>query len=286
MILLRVLLIFLFLISSAHSVEVLEVVGEVVKFRTTEHEIPTGSKVSIYSKKNKKGKRKKLAIAKVIGKLGKIYSAKILKKRKTTKITDGQYVRISKKYRIGSGGKTAKKGKGNKKSKSANGAHSFLARLRPLGMVTGYYDVEAEFALKGSNRSFGLSLALLNFENSNKTVAGFGGIGKYKIYFSPRAISKGLYVSALFGFYRLSVEGESDIGDTLSVYVYGPYLGSVLGYQYFINDKWSVSVAAGGGLFVLPSEIETTNSTGQTSTIEIPLSGFAPNIDINIGYSF
>lgn len=271
----------------SHGVEVLEVKGKTFTFRTLDYEIPLKKNVLVYSKtKSKKGKERKLAIGRIIKVEGKIYTAKVIKRyRKKERVTEGLQIRISKKYRVNKD-QSKEKTAGNKK-KSGKGSYvNFLAKLRPLGVATGYFDAEAEFALKGSNKSFSLLVTYITLENDTDSVNGLGFIGKYNRYFSDRAISKGLYLSGAFGLYIMTASGFATNGALITVDLYVPFIGGTLGYQFLFKDKYSISLGGGGGMYVVSSEIDTTSITGTESTLSVPLSGFTPTLDISFGMAF
>jgi hypothetical protein len=281
---------FFFLFSGLVSaVEVLDVKGKTFQFRTLDYEIPLKKKVIVYSsKKSKSGKRRKLAIGRIIKVEGKIYTAKVIKKyRKKEKLVEGLKIRISKRYRVKDrpSKDTAKK-KEDSKDKGKSQHLNFLAKVRPLGVATGYYDAEGEFALKGSNKSFSLVVAYISLESNSKSVAGLGGIGKYNRYFSERAISSGFYLSGAFGMYIMTASGKASNGSIINVDLYVPYLGGTVGYQFIFNKKYSLSLGGGGGIYLVSSEVDTTAITGEDSTLEVPLSGFTPTIDLSFGMSF
>lgn len=279
----------------ANAVEVLEVKGKNITFQANEYEIPLKKRVLVYSKKKtKKGKLKRLAIARITSQKDKLYTAKIIKRYSKEKIKTGYLVKISKKFKAKNNNENKKIADKNgnekdaKKGKESKDSLNFLAKLRPLGVATGYFDVEAEFALKGSSKSFGLVFAYIGLESDSgtQTVEGFGVIGKYNRYFSPRAISKGFYMSGAFGLFVLTANGVASNRSILNVELYVPYLGGSLGYQFLFSEKFSLSVGGGAGYYLISSEIDTTSLTGTASTMEIPLSGFTPLVDFAIGYSF
>lgn len=280
-----ILFIFLLLPTFATAVEVLEVSGKTIKFRTLEYEIPIKKRVLVYSKKkSKKGRPLKLALARITGVEGKIYSAKVIKKYRKEEIKEGYRIRISKKYRIKG---NEKKKDGAKKKQDANVEnHGFLLKVRPLVVASGYADIEAEFALKGSSKSFGVVFAYIGLESNTQSVGGFGVLGKYTRYFSPKAISKGFFLSGSFGLYILTASGYASNRSKLNVDLYTPYFGGTLGYQIFFKKKWSFAIGGGAGYYLIASEIDTTALTGTSSTMEVPLSGFTPVIDLSFGYSF
>lgn len=226
--------------------------------------------------------KKKFAIAKVINIDESWVTAKVLKKRKG-RIESGMIIKFSKKYKVGS--------KSFKKRTKGQTSKDTAFRLRPLGVLTGYYDGEIEFGVDKSSSSFSLGLGYLSLESestgstANTTVSGFGGTLKYNVYFSGNAISKGLYFSGILGLYSLNVEGPSTDGEkTLSVPLFVPYIGATISYQLFFSN-FVLSGGAGGGLFVMASEIESSVD-GETKVLENPISGFSLALDLNIGYLF
>lgn len=270
------------------QVEILEVNGKTITFRAVDYVIPFKKRVLILSKKKtKKGKPRKLALARVVSLEGKIYTARIIKKyRKKEKVVEGLKVRISKKYRLKTAGKSSdkKNKKGSKNGKSS--ALDFVLKTRPLVFVTGYFDAEAEFALKGSSKSFSLAFAYLGLEEGTNILEGFGGVGKYNKYFADRAIDQGLYMSGSFGLFLLNASGFASNGSLINVDLYVPFLGGGVGYQFIFSKKFTLNLGIGAGYYLISNEVDVSAITGVDATLEVPLSGFTPTIDLAFGYSF
>ena len=219
------------------GIEVLQVKGKTFTFETPNLQNSTKKRILVF-RKSPKERMKKIVLGQIIKVNGTRYTAKVVKRfYKKARVSKGLEIKVSKRYLVRKKNSKMEKVTEKKGKLKQNEQVNFLAKIRPLGFATGYFDAEAEFALKGSSKSFSLLTSYIGLESNTDTVKALGFLGKYNLYFSERAISQGFYFSGIFGLYIMTASGFATNGALINVDLYVPYIGGTFGYQILFNKS-------------------------------------------------
>ncbi|AFM06014.1 Protein of unknown function (DUF3575) [Bernardetia litoralis DSM 6794] len=185
-------------------------------------------------------------------------------------------------------------------------AQQVIIKTNPLNPILGRYTLGLEVAItEHSSLSLLVSRSNLSFdkfdyETSNGSEVGgeleltsWGFMPEYRYYISEQAL-KGFYIGSYANYARMeldiSVNGGTDETSGYANAKFNNYgLGIMTGYNFLINDQFSIDVFGGlGGFWYNLSKvnIKYQNDDVVEEKIPIPIAGLFPRIGVNLGYAF
>ncbi|WP_338792345.1 DUF3575 domain-containing protein [Bernardetia sp. MNP-M8] len=185
-------------------------------------------------------------------------------------------------------------------------AQQAIIKTNPFNPILGRYTLGLEVAItEHSSLSLLVSRSNLSFnkfkyETSNGSEVGgdleltsWGFMPEYRYYFSEQAL-KGFYVGSYANYARMNLDisvngGTAETSGSANGKFNNYGLGIMTGYNFLIQDHFSIDVFGGlGGFWYNLSKINIRyqNDDVVEEKIPVPIAGLFPRIGVNLGYAF
>ena len=154
-------------------------------------------------------------------------------------------------------------------------------KTNPGGILFGVLNVELDYKWS-KGMTMGAYVASFSIEDSNaneQSGTQFGVIGNYHL--SGQVFTDGMVISGSLGY----LSSTFKFTDSASLNEYeaelaGPYLGGLGAYHWYWQN-WNVSLGLGFHYFAIDGEV-----AADSETVEVPISGIQPVLDLGLGYAF